>query len=170
MADAASARRFGYGLAVLLFAADQALKAYIIGPVNLEAARQIYLLPFLNLTWVENFGIALGMFQAGHETERWLLVGATGAIALFVAIWIWRERARVDAAGLGLVLGGALGNIADRVRFGHVVDFIDFHIGGFRPFLVFNLADAAITIGVLVLLVRAFLTGDQAAKTETDNA
>jgi signal peptidase II len=56
------------------------------------------------------------------------------------------------------------------VRFGYVVDFIDFHIGGFRPFLVFNLADSAITIGVLVLLARAFFTRDAKAETETDNA
>ena len=75
-----------------------------------------------------------------------------------------------DLARLGLVLGGALGNIVDRVRFGYVVDFIDFHIGGFRPFLVFNLADAAITIGVLLLLARAFFTRDAKAETETDNA
>lgn len=170
MADAHQGRIWGFALAALLFVADQATKAIIIGPVGLEAARQIYLLPFLNLTWVENFGIALGMFQAGHDGQRWLLVAGTGAIAAFVAVWIWREQSRVEAYGLGLVLGGALGNIADRVRFGHVVDFIDFHIGGFRPFLVFNLADAAITIGVLVLLVRAFFAHDSAAKTETDNA
>lgn len=163
-------RRFGYGLAVLLFAADQLLKALIIGPVGLEAVGQIYLLPILNLTWVENYGIALGMLQAGHAAERWLLVGLTGLIALAVAFWIWREKNRWDIAGLSLVLGGALGNIADRIRFGHVVDFIDFHIGGFRPFLVFNLADAAITIGVLVLLARAFFTRDAKAETETDNA
>lgn len=161
-------RRFGYGLAVLLFAADQLLKALIIGPIGLEAVGQIYLLPILNLTWVENYGIALGMLQAGHATERWLLVGLTGLIALAVAFWIWREKNRWDIAGLSLVLGGALGNIADRIRFGHVVDFIDFHIGGFRPFLVFNLADAAITIGVLVLLVRAFFS--RSAETERDNA
>jgi signal peptidase II len=161
-------RRFGYGLALLLFAADQITKALIIGPVALRAAGQIYLLPILNLTWVENYGIALGLLQASREVERWLLVGMTGLIALFVALWIRREKNRWDAAGLGLVLGGALGNIADRVRFGHVVDFIDLHIGGFRPFLVFNLADAAITIGVLVLLVRAFFS--RTAETETDNA
>ena len=163
-------RRWGYAIAVLLFVADQLTKAVIIGPIGLQALGQLYLLPILNLTWVENYGIALGMLQAGHDVERWLLVAATGAIAAFVAHWIWRESNRWDVAGLGLVLGGALGNITDRVRFGHVVDFIDFHIGGFRPFLVFNLADAAITIGVVMLLARAFLARDEAAKTETDDA
>src|SRR3546814_2508944 len=67
---------------------------------------------------------------------------------------MWREKARGDVLALGLVLGGALGNILDRVRFGYVVDFADFHIGEWRPFLIFNLADAAITIGVLILLAR----------------
>ena len=87
-----------------------------------------------------------------------------------MGFWIRKEENRFDVAGLGLVLGGALGNITDRVRFGHVVDFIDFHIGGFRPFLVFNLADAAITIGVVLLLIRALFAREDAAKTETDNA
>ena len=169
MADAPrDLRRFGYGVAALLFVADQLTKALIIGPIGLEAVGQIYVLPILNLTWVENYGIALGLLQAGREVERWLLVGATGLIAGIVAYWLAREKNRWDVAGLGLVLGGALGNIADRVRFGHVVDFIDFHIGGFRPFLVFNLADAAITIGVAVLLVRAFFS--RSAETERDHA
>ncbi len=162
--------RLGFGLAVLLFVADQALKAVMIGPLALQAVQQIYLLPILNLTWVENYGVALGMFRAGHDAERWILVGVTSVIAAVVGVWITREKNRMDVMGLGLVLGGALGNIVDRVRFGYVVDFIDFHIGGFRPFLVFNLADAAITIGVLVLLARAFFTRDAKAETETDNA
>ncbi|HEY0115440.1 MAG TPA: signal peptidase II, partial [Allosphingosinicella sp.] len=68
------------------------------------------------------------------------------------------EKRRDDAWGLALVLGGALGNIVDRIRFGYVVDFADLHFGEWRPFLVFNVADAAITIGVLLLLVRALLT------------
>lgn len=162
--------RLGYGLAILLFLADQALKAVMIGPLALQTVQQIYLLPILNLTWVENYGVALGMFRAGHDAERWILVGVTSVIAAVVGVWITREKNRMDVMGLGLVLGGALGNIVDRVRFGYVVDFIDFHIGGFRPFLVFNLADAAITIGVLVLLARAFFTRDAKAETETDNA
>ncbi len=156
--------RTGFGLAALLFLADQALKAVMIGPLALQAAQQIVLLPILNLTWVENYGVALGMFRAGHDAERWILVGVTSLIAAVVSFWIAREKNRVDVMGLGLVLGGALGNIVDRIRFGYVVDFIDFHIGGFRPFLVFNLADAAITIGVLILLARAFFTRDAKAE------
>jgi signal peptidase II len=89
---------------------------------------------------------------------RWLLVLITSAIAVGVAVWIGREKNRLDQIALGMVLGGALGNILDRVRFGYVVDFADLHFGTFRPFLVFNVGDAAISIAVVILLLRAFLT------------
>jgi len=87
-----------------------------------------------------------------------MLVGLTSAIAIGVAVWIGREKNRVDQVALGMVLGGALGNILDRTRHGYVVDFLDLHFGTFRPFLVFNVGDAAISIGVVILLLRAFLT------------
>jgi signal peptidase II len=90
-----------------------------------------------------------------------LLVIMTAAIATGVAVWIWREKRRDDAIALALVLGGALGNIVDRIRFGYVVDFADLHFGEWRPFLIFNVGDAAITIGVLLLLVRALLTREK---------
>ncbi len=87
-----------------------------------------------------------------------MLVALTSAIAVGVAVWIGREKKRVDQIALGMVLGGALGNILDRVRHGYVVDFADLHFGEFRPFLIFNVGDAAISIGVVILLLRAFLT------------
>ena len=83
---------------------------------------------------------------------------------------MWREKARGDVLALALVLGGAIGNILDRVRFGYVVDFLDLHFGDWHPFLVFNVADAAITVGVLLLIVRAFLVRDKKAPTEKMNA
>jgi signal peptidase II len=78
-------------------------------------------------------------------------------------VWLWREQRRDDAIALSFVLGGALGNIVDRIRFGYVVDFADLHFGEWRPFLIFNVGDAAITIGVLLLLFRALLTRDRKA-------
>jgi signal peptidase II len=86
-----------------------------------------------------------------------MLVALTTAIAIGVAFWIGREKNRIDQIALGMVLGGALGNILDRMRHGYVVDFADLHFGGFRPFLVFNVGDAAISIAVVILLLRAFL-------------
>ncbi|HEY0115058.1 MAG TPA: signal peptidase II [Allosphingosinicella sp.] len=151
-------RAYGYVLAFMVFALDQATKWVVTYPLELAFRRQIEILPFFDLRWVENPGVSMGLFIASSETTRWLLVAMTTAIALFVAVWLWREKRRDDAWGLALVLGGALGNIVDRIRFGYVVDFADLHFGEWRPFLVFNVADAAITIGVLLLLVRALLT------------
>jgi signal peptidase II len=93
-----------------------------------------------------------------------MLVAVTSAIAIGVAVWIGREKNRIDQAALCMVLGGALGNILDRARFGYVVDFADLHFGDFRPFLVFNVGDAAISIAVVILLLRAFLTPKERAK------
>ncbi len=156
-------RKLAFGLAALVFAADQFVKWLVVSPLNLKAVRQIEILPIFNLTWVENYGVSLGLLTANNDTSRWLLVALTAAISAGVAVWIWREHLRADALALSLVLGGALGNIVDRVRFGYVVDYADLHFGSFQPFLVFNVADAAITIGVLLLLVRALLTRDKSS-------
>src|SRR5205085_9384540 len=91
-------------------------------------------------------------------------VGPTAALAVGAAVWVGRERHRGDQLAVGMVLGGALGNILDRVRHGYVTDFADLHFGAFRPFLIFNVADAAISIGVVILLLRAFLTRKDDAK------
>src|SRR3546814_10615493 len=85
----------------------------------------------------------------------------TGAIALFVFVWIMRERKLGDIAALSLVLGGAAGNIRDRFMYGFVIDYADLHFGEWRPFLIFNLADAAITIGVLIILARSLLSREK---------
>ncbi|MBA3666891.1 MAG: signal peptidase II [Sphingomonas sp.] len=155
-------KRLAYLVALAVFALDQLTKAVVIGPLQLQQRAQIELLPVFNLTWVENRGISLGLLHADGELGRWLLVAMTAAIAVGVAYWIGREHRRGDQLALSLVLGGALGNIVDRVRLGYVVDFADLHFGAFRPFLVFNVGDAAISIGVAILLLRAFLIRDKA--------
>lgn len=163
-------RKLGIAAAATIFILDQIIKYIVVYPLALESRQVIDLLPFFDLNFVRNYGVSMGFFRADSETMRWLLVGMTAAIAVFVALWMWREKARDDVIALGLVLGGALGNIVDRVRFGYVVDFADFHIGSWRPFLIFNLADAAITIGVLILLARALLLRDKGGKVEKRNA
>ena len=150
-------RRLAFGVALLILLADQFTKWLVTVPLQLQSVRQIVLLPFFNLTWTENRGISLGLLNATSETARWFLVAMTAAIAIAIAIWIIRERRVGDQLALGMVLGGAIGNIMDRSRFGYVVDFADLHFGNFRPFLVFNVADSAISIGVVILLLRAFL-------------
>jgi signal peptidase II len=166
--DPAVRRNRGIGLviAAIVFALDQIAKYVVRVPLQLEERRTLELLPFFDLNWTENRGVSMGYLTADTEVTRWLLVGLTAAIALFVAAWMWREKRRDDTLGLALVLGGALGNILDRVRFGYVIDFLDLHFGEVRPFLVFNVADAAITIGVLLLLVRALLMRDKRPRKE----
>jgi signal peptidase II len=156
-------RSLGFPVALVVFAFDQLTKWLMIGPLQLELVGQIPLLPIFNLTWTENNGISLGLLNAETELGRWMLVALTAAIAAGVAVWLTREKSRGDQVALGLVLGGALGNILDRVRHGYVVDFADLHFGAFRPFLVFNVADAAISIGVVILLLRAFLARNEPA-------
>jgi signal peptidase II len=147
-------------IAACIFALDQVTKWIVIDLLRLPQRGVVDLLPFFDLRWVENHGVSMGFLTASSDTGRWLLVAMTAAIASAVAVWLWREKNRGDAIALSLVLGGALGNIVDRTRYGYVADFADLHFGEWRPFLIFNVGDAAITIGVLLLLVRALLTRD----------
>lgn len=155
----------GLAVAAIVFLADQATKFIVTDVLGLDvlAGRMIELLPIFRIRFVANEGVSLGLLTAGSDGARWALVALTGVIAAGVLVWMWRERNRQDRFALGLVLGGAAGNIIDRARLGYVVDFADLHFGEWSPFLVFNLADAAITIGVLVLLVRAILVRDKPA-------
>jgi signal peptidase II len=152
------ARAFGFTIAIVIFLADQLTKWLVTGPLGVDTlGDQKVILPIFNFTFTENNGISLGLLNAETEPGRWMLVAMTAAIAIGVAVWIGREKHRGDQLALGMVLGGALGNILDRVRHGYVVDFADLHFGDFRPFLIFNVADAAISIGVVILLLRAFV-------------
>jgi signal peptidase II len=155
-------RSRAFMIAFLVFLVDQAVKWVVIYPLNLQGQpdQTIHIFSFFDLHWTENRGVSLGLLSAGSTTGVWLLVALTAAIAIFVAVWLWKERTRADSIALAMVLGGALGNILDRVRLGYVVDYADLHFGEWRPFLVFNVGDAAITIGVLLLLVRALLMRD----------
>ena len=159
-------RAIGAVLAFALFGADQWLKGYVTGPLGIDRIGDVMdLLPIFALRYTENPGISLGMFSATSDAMRWGLVAVTGTIALVVTVWMMRERKLVDIVPLALILGGALGNIRDRVQFGYVIDFADLHFGDFRPFMIFNLADAAISIGVVLLLARALLVREKPTHT-----
>jgi signal peptidase II len=154
----------GLAIATGVFVIDQLSKWLVTGPLGIDflgASREI--VSFFDLRFVQNVGVSLGLLRAESEAARWGLVAMTAAIAAAVTWWMWREEKPADKVALGMVLGGAIGNILDRVRLGYVVDFADLHFGEWRPFLVFNVADAAITIGVLILLVRALLIRDKPA-------
>ena len=152
-------RALGFLVALLVLALDQLSKWFVTGPLGVnQIGDQHYLTSFFQFTFTRNEGISTGILSATNPTGRWMLVAVTSAIAVAVAWWIGREKNRLDQMALGMVLGGALGNICDRTLHGYVTDFLDLHFGTVRPFLVFNVGDAAISIGVAILLLRAFLT------------
>ena len=163
--------RLGFAVALVVFALDQLAKWIVTGPLGLnQIGDQLYLLPFFQFTYTENNGISLGLLNATNPVGRWMLVALTSAIAIGVAVWIGREKNRIDQMALGLVLGGALGNILDRTLHGYVTDFLDLHFGEFRPFLIFNVGDAAISIAVVILLLRAFLSRKDESKETIEHA
>jgi signal peptidase II len=160
-------RNLGLAVAAAALVLDQLAKWIVLNPLHLVersvGGDGVPIAPFFRLLYTENPGLSMRFLPAQGAATRWVLVALTAAIAAFVLAWMWREKRRDDAVALALILGGALGNIADRVRLGFVVDFADLHFGDFHPFLVFNISDAAITIGVLLLLVRSLLRGKAGA-------
>lgn len=154
-------RLLGVAIAFVIYVVDQWIKYLMVGPLQLRQRGVIELIPIFDLRWTQNFGVSLGLFEATSLEARWMLVGVTALIALLVTIWMFREELFGDILGLSLILGGALGNIKDRFDLGYVIDYADLHFGDFRPFLIFNVADAAITIGVVIILARAFFMRDK---------
>ncbi len=165
MSPLARLRAIGAAIAFGLFGLDQLVKWWVTGPLGLNTVGEhIEIVSFFDLRFTQNFGVSLGMLTAGSEVERWGLVALTGLIAIVVTVWMMRETRLGELIPLALILGGALGNIRDRVQLGYVVDYADLHFGDWRPFLIFNLADAAISVGVAIMLARALLVRDKPAQ------
>ena len=161
-------RIIGCVTALAIFVVDQLTKNYVTKGLGIDRVGDaMEILPFFDLRFTRNFGVSLGMFEATSPEMRWGLVLVTALITRLVTMWMMREKLLADILALSLILGGALGNIKDRYDLGYVVDFADLHFGEFRPFLIFNVADAAITIGVVIVLARAFFMGDK-DKAEVD--
>ena len=146
----------GVVLIGFIFGLDRLSKYWILEGLDLDNIGQVDVTSFFSLTMVWNRGMSMGLFASDAELGRWLLIGLTGLVTLGLLYWLRRETARHMVLALGLVIGGALGNIWDRVAFGAVADFLHFHIGALS-FYVFNVADAAITVGVIILLADALL-------------
>jgi signal peptidase II len=163
-------RLLGFALAAVMFALDQALKYVVVGPLHMRPGDTMAWLPFFAFTPTHNYGVSLGIFPATSQEMRWGLVVVTGLIAAAVTVWLLREKRLGDILPLGLVLGGALGNIRDRASFGYVLDYADLHFGTFRPFLIFNVGDACITLGVLIILARSLFMREKPAQTQSDPA
>ena len=141
-----------YGLAATIIVLDQLSKYWILAVLRLpEYATHDVLWP-LQFTRIWNQGVSFGLLQASQDLVRWGLVMFSTAVAALLVGWARSQARLLPALGLGLVIGGALGNAIDRARFGAVVDFIDVQRLGFFPW-IFNIADSGITIGVILLLL-----------------
>lgn len=153
--------RIGLIIAAAVLIVDQASKFWVLEGLNFSPpgcrefhfrCGKIEISPIFDLTMLWNEGISFGLFRAGSEGARWALVALQGGIAGLFGWWLMSARAPMTVWALGLVIGGALGNVLDRIRFGAVVDFLDFSGLGF-PW-VFNVADAAINVGAALLAIE----------------
>lgn len=150
-----------FAFALIVVALDQLTKGWILSGLDLrEMGRVEVWPPVFNLTWVENRGVSFGLF--GDGSARWMLSLFSIIVAGILGWWALRADRRLLITAIGLVMGGAIGNVIDRIRFGFVVDFLDFSGTGVFPW-VFNVADSAITIGVVLLILDSLLS-ERAAK------
>jgi lipoprotein signal peptidase len=155
--------RFGLGLAALVLVLDQLTKWWVLEVIELDRVGQIVVTPFFNLTMVWNRGVTFGLLGSDLWWKPLLLGAAALVIAALLLRWLARAESWRVACGLGLVLGGAVGNVIDRARFGAVVDFVHLHAAGWHWY-VFNLADSAIVCGVGLLLLDALIRPSATAK------
>jgi len=139
-------------LSVLVIVLDQATKWS--AAAMLDPYHPLPLIPLLNLTLMYNEGAAFSFLANAGGWQRWFFAGFAGVMSVVLVIWLLRlrSRERLMAASLSLIVGGAVGNLIDRVLTGRVVDFIDLYVGD-RHWPVFNVADSAITLGVILLLL-----------------
>ena len=107
---------------------------------------------FFNLVLVMNPGVSFGIFGSGDWWVRWVLVICASILTVGLAVWMIKTKDRSLSLGLALIIGGAVGNLIDRIRFGAVVDFLDFHYQNWH-WPAFNVADSAITLGVVIILI-----------------
>lgn len=143
--------RIGLLCAFTAFVADQLSKLWLVDYFHLaEVQGGIDVLPFFKLVMVWNYGISFGMFSDDGMGRRWILIAVALAITAIMLRWLWKSRNGLLSLALGLVIGGALGNVVDRLRWGAVADFFYFHYEEWY-WPAFNIADSAIFIGVVLL-------------------
>ena len=145
--------RLGLGLAVavLCFLLDQATKWWILAAV-MQPPRVIEVTSFFNLVLAWNRGVSFSLFYSDHDAMPWILSAVALAIVAYLFFWLRKSDRALPAAALGLVIGGAIGNLVDRLRFGAVIDFLQLHAAGFY-WPAFNVADSGICVGVAILVL-----------------
>jgi signal peptidase II len=168
MAESGGIKRRFLLLSLLVLVADQWSKWLVERHLPLHQPREI--IPgFLNFTHVQNTGVAFGMFAAHGSSRGTLILTALGIVALVVVgIYFWRTSTqdRLMLSSLALILGGAVGNLLDRIATGSVTDFIDAYVGSYH-WHTFNVADSAITIGICLMALEIFLAGKKPATSES---
>ncbi len=141
--------------ALVIAGLDQLTKYWIVHEVRLPEKRQIEISGIFDLTYVQNYGASFGMLSGA----RWVLTALSVMVAAALLTWLGGLKRWVAATGVAFVVGGALGNLYDRISYGYVVDFLDFS-GLYFPW-VFNLADASINVGIAFILLDAYLTREK---------
>jgi signal peptidase II len=162
---AEAARIAGFATAAAALVLDQAHKLWMLGPFAIEEKGRVAVTPFLDLIMVWNRGVSYGLLTQEGDLGRWMLVGFGVAGAALFGWWLWHTQRVLPALSLGLVIGGALSNVIDRLVHGAVADFFLFHIATFEWY-VFNIADVWIVAGV-VGLVLSWATERREIATET---
>lgn len=151
-------RGLGIALAALVVLGDQLSKIWIVGYLGQPVrAGEEPLFSFFSLVLVRNRGVSFGLFNGDSPANAVLFSLVAAVVVAGLMVWLWRTRSALVGGALGLVAGGAVGNVIDRLRFGAVTDFLDFHWGEWH-FPAFNLADSAITVGVVMLVIDGLLS------------
>ena len=156
----------GWGLAVAILVADQISKWLILGLFQDSQQAYFEITPFFNIVLAWNPGISFGMFGDAGAYSVEILIGLTILISLVLAVWMMRAETRWTVLGLGLIVGGAVGNVIDRFRFGAVTDFLDLHVLGYH-WPAFNVADSAIVIGAAALVWESLFDGSETPTNKT---
>jgi signal peptidase II len=146
-------------ISALIVLADQISKSYIVQ--HFGEFEHVSVLPVLDITRMHNVGAAFSFLASASGWQRYLFIGLAVVVSIGIIVWLLRLKSGAHgllACGLAFVLGGALGNLIDRIRLGHVIDFIHFHWNG-AYFPAFNVADSAITVGAACLLLDALFEG-----------
>lgn len=151
----------------LLIGIDQLSKYWLRTEIVPQPESLITITSFFNLNHAWNYGTAFSLFWSTAESQRWFLIAGTGLISVALMVWLWRTPSKLTAVAVGSILGGALGNIIDRVQHGAVFDFLQFHLADYY-WPSFNIADSAIVCGVALLLWESFKQDAQQRKKHHD--
>ena len=156
--------RLGLPLAALVLVLDQVSKWWIV-EVVMEPPQVIPVLPFFNLVMGWNRGVSFGLFNEESLLSQWFLPLLALAIVAVLVVWLHRSEHRYTAVAIGLVIGGALGNVIDRVHYGAVADFLDVHAFGYH-WPAFNVADSGIAVGAVMLVLESLFGGAEKNRKE----